>query len=366
MFRRKLALFLSVSLAACIDPYQFSLRDSTSSLVVEAYISDKSYNETLLYPSDGRRFSTRLTLTGDVTNRRSIPVLGAVVELVSSEGHTLEYTATNPGTYMLFDDDFRARESVQYKLRVSLPDKTVFESEWESMPELALASIGQIGFTEIEKQMFIREAGSWVLRTRKAISSNIYVPENNTGRKFFYRWTYSPTWIYVAPLAPATSPYYRCWATDVNYLNTYALQADQAGGYRKELFDILTVRNERIFEKFSVLVTQHAMTEPYYNFWKEMRDQNEGRSLTDVPPYNLKTNFFPINGQNKVIGYFGVTQEQGTRWYFGREDLSYHVDNTLKTDCLVDYGGPPAEECNDCRFYSFGKASAEKPVWWED
>ena len=96
-----------------------------------------------------------------------------------------------------------------------------------------------------------------------------------------------------------------------------------------------------------------------------MKEANEGSNLTDVPPFNLQTNFFATAGDEKVSGYFGVVKEQARRWYFSRHDLSYFVVNTLKPDCLVDYGGPPAPECTDCRAYSFGKALTTKPEWWQ-
>lgn len=101
------------------------------------------------------------------------------------------------------------------------------------------------------------------------------------------------------------------------------------------------MRNERIFEKCSVLVAQHVMTEPYFNFWKEMKDRNEASSLIDVPPYNLRTNFSSTTGGKKVLGYFGVIQEQAKRWYFDRTELSYYVPNALRADCLVAYGPGP-------------------------
>src|SRR5690606_14712477 len=180
------------------------------------------------------------------------------------------------------------------------------------------------------------------------------VAENDTGKPIHYRWSYTPLWIYKAPLSSVIDPGHICWATDPYYLNTFALQTDRSGGYPKELFFMRTVRNERIFEKFSILLTQHAMTDRYYNFWKEMKDQNEGSSLNDAPPYNLETNYTATAGNLRVSGYFGVVREQATRWYFNKGELSYYVANTLKPDCLVVYGpGPPAAECTDCREYSF-------------
>ena len=365
MVKKLRSFILFLLIAGCVEPYEFVVKDSSATLVVEAHISDKSFGDTQAYPSDGRHFTVRLSETGDVTNVRAKPVAGATVGLYSDLGDTWLYQEGQPGLYTLFDNDFKAQRGVQYKLRITLADERAYESQWEAMPDADIPPMGAIGFTEGEKKVYIMEANRWVLRTEQIVTANVLVSENKMGMPIYYRWTYTPIWIYVAPLISQNDPVYKCWATDPYYLNTYALQTDKSGGYLKELFDIPTVRNERIFEKFSVLVTQQAMTEPFYNFWKEMKDQNEGSALLDTPPYNLKTNLSSVDGRGKILGYFGVTAEQAKRWYFDRTDLSYYMPNTLRADCMVVYGpGPPAPECLNCTAYSFGKAVNVKPVWW--
>ncbi|MEX2234012.1 MAG: DUF4249 domain-containing protein [Cyclobacteriaceae bacterium] len=359
-------LLLFTFIAGCVEPYEFVVHDDEQTLVVEAFISDKSFSETLLYPSDGRYFTVKLSNTGDVTNTRPAPVIGAIVELLSSEGEVLIYTESGTGIYTLLNNAFKAKMDVTYRLRIVLEDENIYESGWEAMPDIEIPPMGEIGFSETEKQYYVMEANEWALRTKQVLLANIHVTENSTGETIRYRWTYSRMWVYVAPLVSTNDPYYRCWATDPYYLNTFGLQIDKAGGYKKDLFYFPTVPNARIFEKFSVLVTQHAMTESYFNFWKKMKDQNENSSLTDAPPFNLRTNFMSSTGANAVSGYFGVTSEQATRWYFDRTELSYSVPNTLRADCLVVYGpGPPAPECLNCTQYSFGKATTTKPSWWQ-
>ena len=364
--RKRVGFILFFGLvAACVEPYEFVVHDDARTLVIEAYISDRSYAETVLYPSDGRYFSVKLTTTGDVTDARPEPVAGANVSLLSSGGEVWTYTEEEAGVFWLKDKDFKAALNVDYKQRVVLADETTYESQWESLPDITVPPMGEIGFMETTKDMYVMESSEWVVRSFKGIQTVIGIPENESSNGIHYRWTYSPTWIYKAPLASVIDPGYICWATDVNYLNTFGLQIDRTGGYDKELFFLRTVRNERIFERLSVLVIQQAMNAEYYNFWREMKEMNEGSNLTDVPPFNLETNFVSTTGRERVSGYFGVVKEQARRWYFSRHDLSYFVVNTLKPDCLVDYGGPPAAECTDCRAYSFGKATTAKPVWWQ-
>ena len=361
------SLFFLVA-AACVEPYNFVIHDSEPSLVVEAFLSDKSYNETVNYPSDGRYFTVKLSYTSDVINVRSTPISYATVELQSDIGETLQYIeSAAAGIYELLDDDFKAEPGVQYRLRIQLPDDQVYESAWQGLPMTEPPPMGQMGFEEFMLQKYAIQANEEVIVSIKALRTQIQIPANTSGTPLFYRWTFTPHWVYIAPLSPSVVlPGHTCWVTTPSYLRNYAVQKDYVGGYNKELFSMETVRNDRIFQKFSALIVQHAMTEAYFNFWSEMREQNQEASIVDKPPFNLPTNYYSLDGEKRVSGYFGVVNEQATRWYFTKNELSYFVENTLKEDCEASYGGPPAPECFDCRQYSRADATNVKPSWWED
>ena len=135
MLRKVRFSILFFLIAGCIEPYEFVVDDLAPSLVVEAYISDKSFNETRAYPSDGRYFTVKLSETGDVTNIRPKPVVNAVVEIETSEGEQFAYTEGEAGIYSLLVGDFEARNGVGYRLRITAPDENVYESAWEELPE---------------------------------------------------------------------------------------------------------------------------------------------------------------------------------------------------------------------------------------
>ncbi len=372
-------LFLIVF--SCIEPYKFVVPDTSGALVVEGFISDKSFDETIAYPSDGRYFSIRLTHTSDVTNVRSTPVQGATVLLLSDNGEQWSYepSTTEPGVYELLDSTFKAVSGVNYKIQISADDE-VFASSWEAMPGTEVPPIGPVGFEETESEKYVVESNENVLRTIKEIETYITVGQNPAGSPIHYRWKFSPMWIYIAPLSPSvTRPGYICWVTGEHYLNTFALQIDNAGGYDKALFRVPTLNNERILDDFSVLIQQFAMQENYYFFWKEMYDQNEGNVLMDKPPFNLQSNIQSLSGEGKVVGFFGVVKEQATRWYFNRSELSYPVENTFRKGCETNYGPGiigdcPEEpspafaacECKYCPRYSSGIAKNVKPSWWRN
>ncbi len=361
---------LFILIGSCIEPYEFIVRQRASTLVVEGFISDKSFSETLSYPSDGRYFTIKLSSTSDVTNSRPVMVAGASVQLINdlNEGWNYTESGIKEGIYELLDDEFSAQKGVKYKIKISLSDNETFESSWEALPATEPLPMGDISFNEVEIQRFVVEASETVVKTIRGITTNITVPAMSEDPQGFHRYEFTPQWIYAAPLIPPSSSIGTCWVTDVNYIADYVLQTDNGAGYKKDLFFVETIRNERIFVDFSVLINQYSLTEDQFQFWKEMQQQAIGGIVFDTPPFNLKTNILSTSGDEGVVsGYFGVVGEQAKRWYFNKEDLSYNVQNTLRGDCLVDYGpGPPAAECTDCREYSFGVATTEKPAWWRN
>lgn len=350
-------------LVGCIEPYQFRITDTDPGIVIEATLSDKSFNDTKDYPSNGRYFTVKVSKTSDVINVRSEMVSYAMVELASDQGETWEYLETDPvgapGVYKLLDDDFKALSGVRYRLSVTTPDDVLIESDWQEMPANAPA-IGPVSFQEVTRQRIVLGQ----IRDVNGVKPQIRLPENESGSTIYYRWKFLPTWLFDAPLASTTSSSIKfCWATSSLYIRDYTMQPDDEGGYVKDLFFMDVDDNERVLHEFSVLIEQQVMTEDHYYFWKEMKDLNQSDGVFATPPFNLKSNFSASTG--KVFGYFGVVREQGVRWYFSRTDLSYSVPNWLPEQCANPCGpGCPPPPCYNCLRYEGGDVTNVRPTWW--
>lgn len=369
MLRWTLLGLLLTLLTGCIELYEFDVKNDSETLVVEGFISDKSYFDTQNYPSEGRFFSVRLSSTSRVTNQHNNVVSGANVRLEDSDGNEYVYTEipNQPGIYYLFDGSFAAQPNKEYKLKIALSEGQVFESQWEKMVDSTVEPMGDICFDEVDKKVYVWKSGEQEVEAQKGIDICIGLPQNPNTEPLYYRWDFSAMWIYIAPLSSIIDYGHKCWVTNDLYLNDYAVTEDKNGGYRNKLVYMSLYRNERTFEKMSILVTQQAMTEEYYRFWKEMQEQTERGGLFDAQPYNLETNINQVAGGNqRVSGYFGVVKEQAKRWYFSRHDLSYYVEDYLLADCEVYYGpGPKAPECYSCLDYPKGNPTVFEPVWWE-
>jgi hypothetical protein len=360
------------SFSWCIEPYDFKIINNEPTLVVESYISNKSYLESLDFPSDGRYFEIKLKRTSDVSNIHDQAESNAKVTLLNNLNEEWEYSEAphGSGRYFLFNNEFKAQKSVQYKLQINLANGESYESSWEMLPETHVQEMGDISFKEVVEQGYVREAGEEIIRDIDGVEIYVNLPENNMDTPLFYRWNFTPIWIYTTTFPPRNpadkNP--KCWITNNYYLTNFILQKDNAGGYPQKLTFLKTTGNHRVYKKFSLLITQRIMSEEYFNFWNEMQEQSEKGGLFDTPPSNLKTNFKALNTNNKVSGYFGVVEENATRWYFDINDLSYQVEDDVIELCNISYGpdGPGGPECYNCIEYPYGDPSSSKPSWWLD
>ena len=379
-------VFILMLLTACVETFEFSRNNPDPQLVIEAQISDLSYNESLQAPSDGRYFKVKLRFTRPVSEylgERITPF--AEVKIIDDlDNEWMYYENTNEwGTYILPDKDFKACNDRMYKLQITTHDELisggeqVYESDWEKLPSLAPSPVEQIWFEEDERKIYFYPAERKQIIDEKVVTVSTSIPVNSEGQLRHYKWEYSPMWVYEAPLATGEllSPYKTCWITNPLYLNEFAIEADVHGGQDKELFTLGIdgiVGNRRIFKRFSVLIFQQSVSKEYFNFCKLLKDQSTPSGIFETPPATAPTNFTCLSDPSKKpVGYFGVVNESAKRWYFDKGDLSYYVDDYTLRECLIKYNRPqdppdPAPECLYCLACVDGDATLTKPSWWID
>lgn len=360
MYRRLLICLLISFVGGCIESYEFVIKNDSPVLVVEGFISDVSYQETLEYPSDGRYFYVKLSYTSDVTNRRGAAVTGASVKLESDGGQTWVYSEKEEGKYLLLDKGFEALADRKYRLVIELANGKQYESEWEVMPDMDPTPVGRVSFEETEELTYKYVAQEEVIREVQGVDVKIGLSENKTQNTIYYLWKFEPTWIFKAPLSPAVNR--TCWINSDLYLSSFVLHEDNVGGYDKELFFVETVGNERFLWDFSLLVKQFVVSKEYFQFMSDIQKQTNS-SLSDALPYNLQSNL-KAKGNTRINGYFAVVREGAIRWDFSHRDLSYTLKNSIEEYCLSPFTdkGPL---CWDCTAYGSGEPSTAPPSWWK-
>ena len=360
-------MLTSYIVTGCIEPYYFDIESSSDPLVIESYISDVSFNKSLLYPSDGKYFITKLKYGQNLFNKGQ-NVTGAKVEVLSGNGNSWMYTEVSPGEYWLLDKDFHAVIETKYKTKITLSNNEIYESEWE-MLHVDHQKMGDISFieTEMYKIQFKNGGGDKSLGKVNGIELTVEIPVNLSSKKKYYKWQYEQTWIYLAGRLSNDNPFYKCWVRGNSILSPYTIAEDNVGGYNKSLVFINVDTNERTFKDLSVLVKQFIISKDYYNFLKELEEQGHANNIFTGPPYNLKTNYYSLNNNKPVFGYFSVRHEEAKRFYFSVADLSYYVDSNIGiANCRSAIGPyPPDDPCDNCLNYIYGgEPTIIKPYWW--
>lgn len=360
-----LLLVISVS---CIDSYDFTISDGDDGIVIESFISNISYTESLDFPSDGRYFEVILHYTSDVVNVYDEYISDATVQLKDSNGNIWQYTKSesDEGYYYLCNDDFKASFGTKYQLQVNLADGSVVSSEWCSMP-MEQTEVNDLYYEETIVEKYKSTSNDEIILSYEGINVYLNSPVNTDGSTMRYKWSFDPLWTYEAPYSYESQTGYRCWVTNPNYLSGYTLYEGTKSEVTNELFFLETTGNERIYEYFSVLIDQQVVNEGYYNFYSDLKAQNSRGGLFEEPPFSLTTNYTSDNSKINVSGYFDVVTENAIRWVFDKNELSYDVENDLMEECDSHTcpGGPcPPKACSDCRYYIHGDAVITPPAWW--
>lgn len=356
---------------SCVERYDFDNRDQDNGIVIQSYISNKSFLETAHYPSDGRIFKTIISRTSDVSNTHDKYEQFALVSIEDNTGREWIYRESQDesGHYYLNDAYFKAEYGYEYRLNVILRSGNIIHSEWQKLPERS-TELGNITFTEDEVQRYGYNNKERFIDTFDGVNVLINLPKNKNEKPSYYRWDFEPLWVFEAPYLSIGNPIHKCWVTSEYYLSGFELEKQQTSeSYKKKLFFIDTHKNEKIYEYFSVLITQQVLNPDYYNFWKELKKQGQNEGLFDEPPFSLKSNYYSNKPNIPVSGYFGVVTENASRWVFNKDELSYYVENDLKEECDLNIciGGPcPPPSCSNCLDYIGGNPINQAPWWWDE
>ncbi|MCK5788215.1 MAG: DUF4249 domain-containing protein [Chlamydiia bacterium] len=359
---RLFILLLTFSLYSCVEKYDINIVNKVDGVVIEATISNISYNKTLKYPSDGRLFQVKLKSLSDVNNVSDKVISNAIVTLIDDRGNRINYTESPPGTYSIYNHDFAAEFGVKYKLNVQVPTGEEFESSWETLPEKE-TKMGEISVEETSMPRYV-----WGANNEKRVEYfdgiNLNVKLNNNSKEYKnYRWTYDLLWVFISPRPKNSSPVKTCWMTDKHYLKQQTIEKSKTNSSKK-LFFIETIGNYRMYTYFSVLIHQQILSEGFYNFNKDLNKQSNRSGIFATPPFNLQTNYKCINGDKSVYGYFGVITEDATRWVFNKDDLSYPIINDIAETCGPVQSPPTGPTSCDSCMEQLGGPSTSPPLWW--
>ncbi|MGZ3999306.1 MAG: DUF4249 family protein, partial [Mucilaginibacter sp.] len=180
---------------------------------------------------------------------------------------------------------------------------------------------------------------------------NTHDPANNT---VYYRWKYIETYIihaeYNSIVKLQTVPFdtivprtrseqiYECWKNNnsLNVIVSSSAKLKQDVIYQSPLTSILT-GNEKLANRYSILVTQYALTADAFNYWQNIKKNTEQLgSIFDAQPSQIVGNIHCISTPSEpVIGYISAGKTSQARIFIDNIHLPqwFTPDNS---DCKED------------------------------
>lgn len=315
-------LFPILFAISCRLPYDPEIpSEETSVLVVEGYLDTEGTKSEL-------KLSRTVSLGASQTQN---PVSGAIVEVVAAGGDRFGLIEQKAGTYVF---EYNVQEAETYQLEIQLPTGERFESK--PIQPLVTPEIIDAGFIRDEEGV------------------EIYISTQGDEQADDFLWTYEETWIYrprirtsyifdeqIGTVRTRTDEdqnalcYKSVTSPDI-LLETSSRFQDQVV-FQKTISEI-PKGDERIMERYSILISQKAIDQEAVQFWEILKKNTEDvGSIFSPLPSLIGGNIYSLDdSKTAVIGQVSMGVVRQKRIYVDLEDVSPwgYVDPQFN-DCVI-------------------------------
>lgn len=325
MIRYLLCVGLAVMMWACVEPFEPEVRAYEETLVVDGLLTDSDQPAVV---SLSRSFA--------FDEESAQAVFGASVQIEEEGGNTIELMERDSGLYVSDPDQFRGQAGKRYRLLLRLRDQSHYESDWELLKPAP--PVEEISW--VEEEQIPDDPNGLPIRGLKFMVTS----EDREGDTQFYRWIWEETYEYINPKPPfiqvefpdddpdsarfrETPPEefagFRCYKSLVSrrilISETEGLSRDRVDDFPIHFVDLST---PRLYTRYSLLVRQFALGRDYFRFLEKIEQINQSSgSLFDPIPDEVFGNVRSVDGDQPVLGYFGVAGQASKRIFVNREDL---------------------------------------------
>lgn len=296
---RKYIYILIVLLGSCIKQYEPDISKYEDVFVVDGMLTN--------LPGP---YVVKLSRSYKFEEKAGLPVGGAQLKIVDDTGIETELEETDEGVYVTTDSAFRGVAGKSYKLQIMLDDE-IYESEME--PLIEPVSIDSV-FWEFKRTDGGKNGIQLLLNTHDA--------QNKTR---YYGWEYVDTWKYIVPIYHPDHPDRReGYASSSNYYYNIATTIHRNRDIiERHPLQFISEDVNKLYLRYSILVTQYAFTEQSYKYLKDLVTINQSQgSLFDPTPHSLTGNIKNLsNKELPVLGYFMVAGASEKRIFIDRSEL---------------------------------------------
>jgi hypothetical protein len=294
-----------------------ALSDPGKYLVIDGVVNAGS-DSTFIRLSRTKKFDTVV-----VVNHEQ----GAVVTVESSAGQSYPLNEIRPGTYAA--PPLNLSSTNTYRVRIKTANGEQYLSDFVVVKNSP--PIDSLGFTANSSSV--------------NVYANTHDDANNTR---YYRWEYTEAWRFHSTYESfydVTEPrvffIYYCYAADtssfINLATSIKLTKDVI--YQGTVVSIPS-SSEKVQMRYSIQVTQYALTADAYSFWDNLRKNTEANgTIFDAQPSLNQTNYHCLtNPAELVVGWLSVGSTATRRIFIDRSQLpaAYNPQYALAGGCHID------------------------------
>ena len=384
--RGKAYIYLLLLLTSCIERYYPESDEIfTGTLVINAALTNSLGTQTVqISRSDGLIYPEFIAETS------------CVVELENQAGEQISFSEASPGYYSVSMPEGFMRIGDQYMLRVLTSDGKVYQSEYSLLHPP----------TAINKIYYKIESYPTVDSDINVEGIQFYLDfEIDADSSEFMRWELVETYEFHNPdyegfiysfdrvlrPMPDSLDDRQCWITGhVNSLYTLDAANLSSPFYTHMPLHFVSNETQRLSHGYSLLVRQHAMDEPSFRYWDELKLNSHTQSgLYDRLPSMTPSNIYNVDDpEERILGFFGVSGVSEKRFfvkdvaglnkydvrfcwpaserprfrYLMTADLPVYVSNADDPDTGESHTGETILECLDCRVRT--GSAGDAPDFW--
>jgi hypothetical protein len=287
---------------ACVTPFEIDLSSEKKYLVVEATLTDIDMEQTINI-HETHNFKK---------NTYNIPTLNLKVEIVVDGSEIISCSQKGEGDYAL-PFGFRIQPGTIYKLRITKPDGTIYESSEEKTTQVP--TIDRI-FDEFEVAGIEGEL-------RDIPANYIYSDfKDNPNEKDYYLWTWK-LWerqYYCYTLYYDFSCNSECW--EILYSKDFNVFSDVYSNGKTTYGKLISKIPFYSTDGALLEIKQQAVSEQVYRYFKLVSEQlqNSG-TLVDTPPAPIVGNVKNINNPTEAVaGVFSVASTVKQKYWLDRKN----------------------------------------------
>jgi hypothetical protein len=374
-----LSIMVILFLDGCIEPYSPNLHGEAEDTYVVS--GDVTNHEGFQMVS--------LSKAAPIDQPQHNPVSGGILSIEDDQGHVFSMEEISEGQYRVWIDQQFLQTGTSYRLRIILPNGEEILSDYDMMHECP-----DMDSIYYERMNMISPVTGQNVEALQ-FYADFQGSETNTR---FYRWSVLETWEHHSPwpiemyydgmINVVDPPDYSlsvCWIT-TSFPQVYTLSTANmvSNGYIRLPINYTDNTTTKLYIGYSLLVTQHALSEPAYNYWEQLRiNNNHTGGLYEKQPLPVKGNLKNVTNPDKnVLGYFEASATSEKRIFVdGIKDMGIYYDSICSPYPLGRMGWreyPRStwpvylvtykdhrlivdENCVDCRFYG---GVLEKPEFW--